>query len=320
VDLIERAPALAVIGEALAEADAAMGNLAVVCGSVGIGKTALLDRACDLARDRGFTALSLAASEGELGFPFGVVRQLYARPAMELLNPDERGAIAPLFGRLDDRGADLDVSLQVLDGLYWLVSDLAQETPVLIAVDDAQWADEPSLRHLVYVCRRLEGLRAMVLLAARSGEPRSVLDDLVNVAAARIEPAPLTTAGIAEMAERVLGEAPSPGFVLACLEQTGGYPLYMGELLREAKERGIRPDDAASGELERVDADGVGSACVAADRVGGRRRGRRGRFCYRFSGAGPGRALWTRNRAEVGRSEARATGGRRKTGSCRSGG
>lgn len=76
VDLIERAPALAVIGEALAEADAAMGNLAFVSGPAGIGKTALLDRACDLVRDRGYTVLSVAASEGERGFPFGVVHQL----------------------------------------------------------------------------------------------------------------------------------------------------------------------------------------------------------------------------------------------------
>lgn len=257
-DLIERSGALAPIEQAFAEARAGAGNLAFVSGPAGIGKTALVGNALDLGRVAGFTVLSGIGTELEFGFPFGVVRQLYGRLAGDRSRSEERGAIAPLFGPADDRYADLDVSFQVLDGLYWLVADMAQKAPLLISVDDSQWADEPSLRHLVYLCRRLEGLRVLVLLALRGGEqPRTVLDDLSKMAARRVELAPLSLDGVGEVVQRALGAAPSRGFARACLEQTGGYPLYLGELLRGARERGVSPNDAAVSALENVDADGL---------------------------------------------------------------
>jgi DNA-binding CsgD family transcriptional regulator len=256
-DLIERSGALAPIEQALAEAQTGTGNLAFVSGPAGVGKTALVGRAVDLARIAGFTVLSGVGTELELGFPFGVVRQLYGGLARDRSRLEEQRAIAPLFGPADDGYADLDVSFQVLDGLYWLVADLAEAAPLLIVVDDVQWADEPSLRHLLYLCRRLDGLRATVLTAARSEAQSTVLDDLSTLASRRIEPQPLTRKGVAEMVRQVLGREPSPGFTRACLAQTGGYPLYVGELLREAKRRGISPDDAVVGELESVDANGL---------------------------------------------------------------
>jgi len=59
----------------------------------------------------------------------------------------------------------------VLHGLYWLVVNLAARGPLLIAVDDAHWADEPSLRRLAYLARRLDGLAAGMLVALRPGDP-----------------------------------------------------------------------------------------------------------------------------------------------------
>jgi hypothetical protein len=49
-----------------------------------------------------------------------------------------------------------------LHGLYWLVANLAIPGPIVLACDDLHWADEPSLRWLVYFCHRLEGLPALV--------------------------------------------------------------------------------------------------------------------------------------------------------------
>lgn len=257
-DLIERSGALAPIEQALAEARAGAGNLAFVSGPAGVGKTVLVGEAVDLATSAGFTVLSGVGTELELGFPFGVVRQLYGRLGADRSRSGERRAIAPLFGPADDRYADLDVSFQVLDGLYWLVADMAQRAPLLIYVDDSHWGDEPSLRHLVYLCRRLEGLRVVVLLAVRAGEqPRTTLDDLSTMAVRRVELAPLSLEGVGEMVRRALGEAPSRTFARACLDQTGGYPLYLGELLRGARERGVSPNDAAVSALESVDANGL---------------------------------------------------------------
>jgi DNA-binding CsgD family transcriptional regulator len=257
-DLIERSGALAPVEQALAEAQAGNGNLAFVSGPAGVGKTALMGEAVDLGRIAGFTVLSGVGTELELRFPFGVVRQLYGRLAGDRSRSGERRAIAPLLGPADDRYTDLDVSFQVLDDLYWLVADMAQKAPLLISVDDLQWGDDPSLRHLVYLCRRLEGLRVVVLLAIRRGEqPRTTLDDLSTMAARQVELAPLSLDGVREMVQRALGEAPSRGFARACLAQTGGYPLYLGELLRGARERGVSPNDAAISALESVDANGL---------------------------------------------------------------
>ena len=67
---------------------------------------------------------------------------------------------------------------QALHGLYWLTANLAAEQPLLILVDDAHWADPPSLRWLAYLAQRLDGLPAALIVAARPGEP--LLDHLAR--------------------------------------------------------------------------------------------------------------------------------------------
>src|SRR2546425_1081248 len=53
----------------------------------------------------------------------------------------------------------------VLHGLFWLVSNLAERDPLVLVVDDAQWADRPSLRFLAYLARRLSGLALLLVVA-----------------------------------------------------------------------------------------------------------------------------------------------------------
>ena len=64
-----------------------------------------------------------------------------------------------------------DTTESVLHGLYWLVANLAERSPLLLAIDDVQWADEPSLRFLLYLARRLEGVPVALGLALRTGDP-----------------------------------------------------------------------------------------------------------------------------------------------------
>ena len=83
----------------------------------------------------------------------------------------------------------------MLHGLYWLVSNLAATRPLLIAVDDAHWADEPSLRWLAYLAPRLGGLAAGLLVAWRQGDPADTGAPLLAVraeASAVLRPAPLS--------------------------------------------------------------------------------------------------------------------------------
>ena len=58
----------------------------------------------------------------------------------------------------------------MLHGLYWLTANLAAERPLVIAIDDAHWADSASIAFLNYLARRVEGLALLVLYATRVGE------------------------------------------------------------------------------------------------------------------------------------------------------
>ena len=65
----------------------------------------------------------------------------------------------------------VDPTFAVLHGLYWLCANLAQRGPVLLAVDDAHWADAPSLRFLAYLARRIDDLPVVVVCAQPPGRP-----------------------------------------------------------------------------------------------------------------------------------------------------
>src|SRR5262249_9077726 len=138
------------------------GGFLVVEGRTGIGKTALLEAACRRAQDLRYEILRARGSELEVNFAFGVVRQLFERHLADA-DVDERdalllgpaSAVRPLLlGQLADAPAQ-DTFFAVLHGLYWLSANLAGLRPLLLAVDDAHWGDEPSLRWLAYLAPRL---------------------------------------------------------------------------------------------------------------------------------------------------------------------
>ena len=196
------------------------GRMLLLEGRAGIGKTSLVEVACSRAAELGHEVLRARGSELESGFAFGVVRQLFER-RLAGADPGEREALlagpaaavrpllagavaapvagevaAPLAGGVAAPLAG-DSSFAVLHGLYWLVVNLAARGPLLIAVDDAHWADEPSLRWLAYLARRLDGLAAGVLVALRPGDPAVLGAPLLAVCA---EAAAVLPPGAAERA------------------------------------------------------------------------------------------------------------------------
>jgi tetratricopeptide (TPR) repeat protein len=222
----------------------------VVEGRAGIGKTSLVEMACSRAEERGCDVVRARGSELETGFAFGVVRQLFER-RIATAEAGEREALlagpatAVRLLLSGERAAEpsADSSYAVLHGLYWLVANLAASRPLLIAVDDAHWADEPSLRWLAYLAARLEGLAAGMLMAWQQGDPALLGAPLLAVraeASTVLRPALLSEDAVSAVVRTAVGGEASGELCAAVHAACGGNPLYLAELLRAAK-RDARP-------------------------------------------------------------------------------
>ena len=216
--LLERSEELARIESALAEARARRGTFVVVEGPAGIGKTALLAAARATAAYEGMRVLRSRGAELERDFPFGVVRQLF-EPALAEASELERadllqGAAGLAAGLLGLPGGSLpdsppasgaDPSFPILHGVYWLCANLAAAGPLCVVVDDAHWADAPSLRYLAFLLTRLEELNVALIVATRPREPGTDAELLETVttdpSADVVRLPPLTRAAVAELVE-----------------------------------------------------------------------------------------------------------------------
>ncbi|MBV9354741.1 MAG: AAA family ATPase, partial [Chloroflexi bacterium] len=236
-NLLERQSELATI-EVLLD----RGGVLIVEGRAGIGKTSLVDVACRRADAREYEVLSARGSELEADFAFGVVRQLFERRLLSA-EPAERAALLAgpaaavrplLFGQPAELPAS-DTSFAVMHGLYWLAANLAARRPLLIAVDDAHWADEPSLRGLAYLASRLEGLALALLVALRPGEPASIgapLLALRSEAATVLRPTLLSEGAVGSVVRGAAGARATDALCRALYTASGGNPLYLTEVLR----------------------------------------------------------------------------------------
>ena len=247
--LFEREGEQQVLAAALDGANAGRGRLALIEGEAGRGKSALLAWAAERARERGVRLLTAEGGLLEQEVAWGVVRQLFEPVVLGsgridgLLEGPSR-AVAPIFGLPQpvETAFLVDAAPGLEHALFRLAVALAEARALVLAVDDAHWADEASLRWLVYLGRRIERMPVVVLVARRIGEPASShvpLDELGAIRdASMLVPAPLSEAATAVLAREALGTAADPGFARVCHEVTGGNPFFLGEVLSELATRG----------------------------------------------------------------------------------
>ncbi|HEX4304886.1 MAG TPA: AAA family ATPase [Solirubrobacterales bacterium] len=255
--LVERKAELAAIDEVLAAAAGGAGLPLIFEGPAGIGKTALLATAQDHARGAGLRVLAARGGELEGAFPYGVARQLF-EPALidagqsgreRLLEGPAALAAPAVLGAATEAPSPI-AKFAVVHGLYWLVANLAASGPIAIVVDDAHWADAPTLRWLVYLARRLDGLGATLIVSLRSGEPgvdptaRAELPDLPG--ARVLAPTPLSERGVAMVLESDFSRPPAAELVRACATATGGNPFFVHALAATLLANRIEPGAEAS--------------------------------------------------------------------------
>lgn len=255
-ELLERQDELGAVRAALAEARAGTGAVMVIEGPAGIGKSRLLATARELAVAHGTTVLAAAATELDRQIPFGVAGDLFGARLRDLdgaAREELLAGTAAFAAALVDPAtpAPEDPHALVL-ALHRLTANLAgagrSPRPLLLALDDAHWADPPSLRFLAHLAARIAALPVALLATIRSGEPATapaLLEVLRERAGERIlRPAPLSEAAVGRL---VGGELPAaePAFVRACAAVTDGNPFLTRELVRALRADRVAPTAAA---------------------------------------------------------------------------
>jgi DNA-binding CsgD family transcriptional regulator len=139
-------------------------RVALLTGDPGIGKTALAHRF--VSHTQGFHLWEASGEEAEQLLTFGVIGQLLrAAPTSE----------APALSGLGSGTSESRDPIWVGAALVELLGAMQASGPVLLLIDDAQWADRSSLQALIFALRRLQADRVLTVVISRSGSPRGQL-------------------------------------------------------------------------------------------------------------------------------------------------
>ena len=272
--LLEREAELAEIARALDEALAGVGNVVVIEGAAGIGKTTLVQAGIERARERGMLVLTARGSELEREFPFGTASQLFV-PILEAADEAERRELLSGAARLaspallldgdspasPSQSAAADPAFPILHGLYWLTANLCERSAVLLAVDDVHWADTATLRFLRFLGSRVKEIPLVVALAQRPAEGEATSEVMLSIRADRasrvLSPSALSAAAISELIRARLGHDVPDEWCDAAHEVTGGNPFMLSELVAELEASAAIPSAANAARIRELAPDAV---------------------------------------------------------------
>jgi DNA-binding CsgD family transcriptional regulator/DNA-binding transcriptional ArsR family regulator len=247
MNLVDRGKEFSIMDGMLAASMAGHGGVLLVSGAVASGKTALLRAFGERATAAGALTLQATASEAESDLPLGVMGQL-------LLGADLSGADVKRAARLVDlmavaaqirraEGVLPAVVMNEIPKLCGIVLEQSRERPVVLSIDDVHHADGHSLECVLYLARRLDASRILVVLAGNSGflagNTRLHVDLLRLPGCRNIRLGPLERQGVAEMISG-FGE---PGwgtrrFVSDLHRTGGGNPLLTRALIEDHRASG----------------------------------------------------------------------------------
>jgi len=231
-DLLGRQRERDVLERLLDAARGGRGGVLVVHGEPGVGKTALLEYAVDAGRE--FRVARAVGVEGEMELAFAALHQLCS-PSLALIerlpDPQRDAAEVALGLRAGTPPNPFLVGLAVLS----LLSEAAEEQPLLCVVDDAQWLDRASARVLAFVARRLLAEKIAMVFAAREPIPA-----LAGFAEVHVEP--LGRRDARALLDRGLPARLDERVLERIVVETRGNPLALLEL-----PRGLTPAQLAGG-------------------------------------------------------------------------
>ena len=237
---------IAALGAALGRVAAGGPSIVLVEGEAGIGKTRLLAQVLADARGRGMQVAAGRAEELERTRPFGLLAAAFGCARS---SPDpRRAAIAGLLAApaAGDQGpitvtSDPGLRFRAVDAFTDLVEELALAGPLVIGLDDLQWADPSSLLTLGVLARRLTGLPVGLIGCLRPFPRGAELDRLAGALEAaggrHLVLRPLTGEAVTGLVAQAVAAEPGPR-LLAQVSGAAGNPLFVTELLGALAQEG----------------------------------------------------------------------------------
>lgn len=258
--LVERDKAVTGLETLLSEAVAGRGRVAMITGTVGTGKSELLNTLADRAVDFGALAVTATGARAERDLPLAVLSQLFHdaplqdREREHAMNLLHEGTVAALAAGNRDETDHIDV--QIVHGLCTILLELAERCPLALLVDDVHLADRASVVCLAYLARRARFAPVLVAFTqtefGRTSEPSWQAELLRPGHGSRIRLAPLTGLGVQQLAAETVGAEAAERLAGQWYQLTGGNPLLVGGLLEDyqsaVEETGTAPDEVVVGE------------------------------------------------------------------------
>lgn len=217
----------------------------VIEGLNGTGKTALLNSSVMMAGDLGLRVGQARCAISESSAPFGVVRQVFS----SLLHQTAKSDIAQHDGtdlarRVLRNGPEpTDEPFEVYLSLMLLL-ETTGAGPIVIGIDDVQWADPMSAGWLQYLARRLTASSVHLIMTADVGRAGVInpADALVlDPATRRFITHPLSIEATTAMMREHLGDDVADSIVATAHRLTGGKPLLIARMLNSLDELGTPP-------------------------------------------------------------------------------
>ena len=246
--LVGRSDVLAQLRRAFEDAAGGRGRLVLLTGEAGIGKTSVAAQAAADADGRGARVVWGWGWQGE-GAPawwpwVQVLRSLVAQDprlgrlaagasSLARLLPELPAAAAP--PATSDEPAT--ARFRLLDEVTSVLSAAAEDRPLVVILEDLQWADPPSLQLLDFLARRLPAARVLVLATWRDLDtpPDDPAVPLLADLAAGGTVVPLRALSedeVAQLLAGMLGGRPEPALVADLRRRTGGNPFFVQQVTR----------------------------------------------------------------------------------------
>ncbi len=227
--LIEREAETVTLGRLLDRARGGHGNLVALQAPPGMGKSRLLRHLKDAALSDGWRTLESRATPMSPSIAYGVLRDWFSLLAHRHA-PGEHPFDGPGAALAELADGTSRLLGDLVYGARWVLEDLCVETPLILTVDDLQWADKGSLQALDLLAPALQQLPCVLAYAVRSGEESADPESLARLREVSrvVQPAPLTVHGVATLLESHRLDTRQAERIHTL---TGGVPLFVTEVI-----------------------------------------------------------------------------------------